>query len=174
VTCLVFQAINKRQKAHCVPADFLLLLGRKASMPNGHKLGHGQDVKSDKDFQTSVRQAVSLTFSARIKLLDEAVKEVDQEMLAREQISRRILREIDSEIVVLEQQLQEISHWQIGQNESVDARRLGLEREILAHKRERRDEIVRRWQDLSALVRRRRDLIMEREELRNLEKMLAP
>ena len=95
-------------------------------------------------------------------------------MLAREQISRRILREIDSEIVVLEQQLEEISHWQIGQNESVDARRLGLEREILAHKRERRDEIVRRWQDLSALVRRRRDLIMEREELKNLEKMLAP
>jgi len=122
----------------------------------------------------NLKQAVSFTFTARIRLLEEAIKEVDQEMLAREQISRRILREIDSEIVVLEQQLEEISHWQIGQNESVDARRLGLEREILAHKRERRNEIVRRWQDLSALVRRRRDLIMEREELRNLEKMLAP
>ena len=144
-------------------------------MPNTP--GSRQDpskITTQGDLQTSVKEAVSLTFSARIKLLDEAIKEVDQEMLAREQISRRILREIDSEIVVLEQQLEEISHWQIGQNESVDARRLGLEREILAHKRERRDEIVRRWQDLSALVRRRRDLIMEREELRNLEKMLAP
>jgi len=144
-------------------------------MPNTP--GSRQDpskITTQGDLQTSVKEAVSLTFSARIKLLDEAIREVGQEMLAREQISRRILREIDSEIVVLEQQLEEISHWQIGQNESVDARRLGLEREILAHKRERRDEIVRRWQDLSALVRRRRDLIMEREELRNLEKMLAP
>ena len=144
-------------------------------MPNSP--GSRQDpskITTQGDLQTSVKEAVSLTFSARINLLEEAIKEVDQEMLAREQISRRILREIDSEIVVLEQQLEEISHWQIGQNESVDARRLGLEREILAHKRERRDEIVRRWQDLSALVRRRRDLIMEREELKNLEKMLAP
>jgi len=142
-------------------------------MPNSHQASQSKD-QANGELSKSLKEAVSLTFSARIKLLDEAVKEVDQEMLAREQISRRILREIDSEIVVLEQQLQEISHWQIGQNESVDARRLGLEREILAHKRERRNEIVRRWQDLSALVRRRRDLIMEREELQNLEKMLAP
>ena len=144
-------------------------------MPNSSKPRQDPSkITTQGDLQTSVKDAVSLTFSARIKLLNEAIKEVDQEMLVREQISRRILREIDSEIVALEQQLKEINHWQIGQNESVDARRLGLEREILAHKRERRDEIVRRWQDLSALVRRRRDLIMEREELRNLEKMLAP
>jgi len=144
-------------------------------MPNSSKPRQDPSkITTQGDLQTSVKDAVSLTFSARIKLLNEAIKEVDQEMLVREQISRRILREIDSEIVALEQQLKEINHWQIGQNESVDARRLGLEREILAHKRERRDEIVRRWQDLSALVRRRRDLIMEREELKNLEKMLAP
>jgi len=121
-----------------------------------------------------LKKTFSGTLSGKIKILKEAIEEINQEIEERRKLSKNLLKKIDSDLFTLEYQLKELKHYVLGHNHSIEFRRLGLEREILGLKKEKRSEAIREWEDISSLLRKRRDLIMEYQGLKNLEKMLAP
>ena len=121
-----------------------------------------------------LKKTVSGTLSGKIKILKEAIAEISQEIEERRKLSKNVLEKIDSDLFTLEYQLKELKHYVLGHNHSIEFRRLGLEREILGLKKEKRSEAIREWEDISSLLRKRRDLIMEYQSLKNSEKMLAP
>ena len=61
--------------------------------------------------------------------------------------------------------LKELENWKLGQVDIIETRRLGLERELFGLRQQKRIEYVRAWSDISTLKRKRRELIMEYENL---------
>jgi hypothetical protein len=109
----------------------------------------------------NIPERLAGSFSKKLKILAEAIEELNQEVKKRIKMSYLFQTKIDAEILRLEFLLRELDHWTLGCEESIEHRRLGLEREILNLRREKRSERLRAWEDIDSLIRRRRELIME-------------
>ncbi|MEW6664117.1 MAG: hypothetical protein AB1512_02705 [Thermodesulfobacteriota bacterium] len=109
--------------------------------------------------------AVSSSLESKLRILGDAITELDTDILDREVLSLALGREMDREISDLEFELKEVKHRTLGGIETMEARRLALEREVLALKHEKRGEYVRAWADISALRRKRREFVMEFDNL---------
>jgi hypothetical protein len=98
---------------------------------------------------------------------------LDQDIEERERIGYQLQSKIVSEVFDLELELKELKHWTLGWSDSIEARRLGLEREVLGLRQQRRSEYVKEWSDVSSLKRRRRGFILEYENLVRTGEMMV-
>ena len=95
------------------------------------------------------------SFRKKLKILSEAIEELNLDIEERERISQRVQEKIDKEISHLEFVLKELEKWTLGQVEIIETRRLGLERELYSLRQQKRSEYVRAWSDISTLKRKR-------------------
>jgi hypothetical protein len=108
----------------------------------------------------------------KIKILAEAIEEVDHLVELRKALSKLIQDRIDKEIFNSECLLLQVKPWQLGHSQSIEMRRLGLEREILSLGKEKRGEDVRAWEHISSLMKLKRQFLMEYQNLLNTKEAL--
>jgi len=118
-----------------------------------------------------VAGAVGKTLRKKLEILAEAIEEVNQDIQERERISQQVQDKIGTDIFDLEFELRELKKWALGANDSIEARRLGLERELLDLRQQKRSECIRKWSDISSLKRKKREFIMEYESLTKIKDM---
>ena len=140
-----------------------------------------QDVRSSDffDVQTSkgkrepaVSELLSGTFSNKLKIIREAIREIEEDMEARVELGLSFRLRIDSEIEKCKAMLIPIENHTLGYNSSIEFRRLSVERQIFLLTKELRAEDLRAWEDIVALMKERRNLEMEYKALINTRKML--
>ena len=66
----------------------------------------------------------------------------------------------------------QLKPWQLGNSQSIEMRRLGIEREILSLNKEKRSEEVRAWEHIASLMKLRRQFLMEYQNLLDTKKTL--
>lgn len=114
------------------------------------------------------------TFEEKLKILGEAIEEVDCEIGIRLDLSRNMQERLKGSRDWIAGKLNRFEAWQWGYKSSVDFRRTSLERELLGVYRDIRSEQQRAFSDIVALKRERRSLLMEYKSLKATEKALAP
>lgn len=119
-----------------------------------------------------ISKAFAGSLSNKLKILAEAIEEIDHLIALRKALSKVIGKRIDKEIFNSECLLIQVKPWQLGHSNSIEMRRLGLEREILALNKEKRSEEVRQWEHISSLIKLKRQFIIEYQKLLNTKETL--
>lgn len=130
---------------------------------------HRADMK-EADFP----QLLAGSFEERIRILREAIEEIDLEIGVRERLNRDLAEAFKRDREWLSIKLSEFDKWQFGYKPSVDFRRTALERELLGIYRESRTEKHRRFSDIASLRKERRKLLMEYKSLKATKKGIEP
>ena len=137
--------------------------------PDSSQEGATPDGQSKK---IDISKAFSGSLPNKLRILSEAIEEVNQLIVLRKAISQVIQDRVDKEIFNSETLLLQVKPWQLGHNQSIEMRRLGLEREILSLRKEKRGEDVKVWEHVSSLMKLRRQFVIEYENLLNTKKSL--
>ena len=87
--------------------------------------------------------AVAGIFQKRLKILKEAIGELNLDIQERERKSQQVQDKIDGEIFHLAFVLKELENWTLGQVDIIETRRLGLERELFDLRQQKRSEFIR-------------------------------
>jgi hypothetical protein len=141
-----------------------------------------QDIKVNGliDTQTSrekkepvVSELLTGTFSNKLKIIREAIQEIEEDIDARVELGLSLRLRIDSEIEKCKAMLTPIENHTLGYNPSIEFRRLSIERQVFLLTKELRAEDLRVWEDIVALFKERRNLEMEYKALINTSKMLG-
>lgn len=110
-------------------------------------------------------ETVGGTLDTKIRILLEAIEEIEAEIGKRSTLTGTINEKINGNSFDVQRELNRIKDWQLGYKQSIEMRRLGLERELLSLNKQKRAEMVKAWQDIEQLIKRRRELIMEYQSL---------
>jgi hypothetical protein len=139
------------------------------------ELYSSEHLKIGKDSRKRLKltKAVVGSFEKRLTILAEAIKELNLDIQERESLSQHVQSKIDREISHLEFVLKELENWTLGQVEMIEIRRLGLERELFGLSQQKRSEYIRDWSDISTLKRKRREFIIEYENLIRTMEMIG-
>ena len=119
-----------------------------------------------------ISRTLSGSLQNKMKILRDAIEEIDNLIQLRKALSDSIYERVDREISDADFQLSQLKPWQLGHNHSIEMRRIGVEREILALMKEKRSEDVKKWEHISSLVKLRRQFAMELEQLRSTRQTL--
>jgi len=141
------------------------------SLPDKFEFSH--DLGDRKRNTPEMSRLLTGTFSNKLKILREAIDEIDREIEKRIKLGKSFREKIDSELFSCRTQLKYIENYTLGYNSSVEFRRLGLERQIALLTKELRSEQLRAWEDVVSLVKEKRTFIMEYKNLMNTRKMLS-
>jgi len=141
-----------------------------------------QDIRSSNflDDQTGkanrepvVSELLTGAFSNKLKIIREAIQEIDEDIEARVELGLSFRLRIDVEIEKCKAMLTPIESHTLGYNPSIEFRRLSIERQIFLLTKELRAEDLRAWEDIVSLMKDRRSLEMEYKALINTSKMLG-
>lgn len=141
------------------------------SLPDKFEFSHDEGDK--KRSAPEMSRLLTGTFSNKLKILSEAIDEIDREIEKRIKLGKSFRERIDSELFSCRTQLKYIENYTVGYNSSVELRRLGLERQIAMLTKELRSEQLRAWEDVVSLVKEKRIFTMEYKNLMNTRKMLS-
>jgi len=119
-----------------------------------------------------LNKAIAGSFEKRLKILSEAIDELNLDIREREEKGRQLQDTIDGEVSHLEFVLKDLENWKLGEVDAIETRRLGLERELFGLRQQKRSEYVRAWSDISTLKRKRREFIMDYENLLRTREMI--
>jgi hypothetical protein len=143
----------------------------------GQELGEAdfRDVpKSRPDERTPIVSGLlSATFENKLRIIREAIQEIEREIEERIGLGKAFRNRIDSEVSKCKAMLKLIEDFAIGYNPSIEMRRLNIERQIFTLTRELRSEDLRAWEDITSLMKERRTLDMEYKALLNTRKVLS-
>ncbi|MEM2947422.1 MAG: hypothetical protein QXN96_04185 [Candidatus Bathyarchaeia archaeon] len=128
--------------------------------------------ESNKSKRVDISKSFSGTLSNKLRILSEAVEEIDQLIELRKSLSKVIQERIEREISNSEYLLSQVKPWQLGTSHSIEMRRLGLEKEILSLRKEKRSEEVRCWEHIASLKKLRRQFVIEYQNLLNTKNIL--
>lgn len=101
----------------------------------GDHIGVRESEPDRKKPKVEVSKILIGTFSKKLEIIREAIEEINEEIDKRMEISREFGVEVDEKIRNLEFELGELGRWQLGHNQSIEFRRLGLERDLLTLKK---------------------------------------
>lgn len=113
---------------------------------------------------------LSGTFDERIRILGNAINEIDLEIGVRKDLHRYLQQSQKISRDWIAGKLLRFDTWQFGYKPSVDFRRTALEKELAGVYREARSERQRAFSDISSLKKERRGLLMEYKSLKAIGK----
>lgn len=104
--------------------------------------------------------------SRRVQMLREAIEEIDSLIKSREELGRDFGGQIEKEIKEVLFQLSFLPEpWRAGFLPEMEFLRLSLHKSLTSRKKDRRQEDLKRWEHLSELIKEKRKLLMEYEQL---------
>lgn len=104
----------------------------------------------------------------KISLLSQFAEQINNDIRSRRSLNKMFLKHLNQEIRELEFQLKEIKSWQLGNNASIESRRIHLEKELIQLKRQKRLWLTSSWKDIQWL---KKELRQYQGELRSLERI---
>ena len=111
-------------------------------------------------------QGSSGILSKRVAILREAIEEIDRLIQSREKLGEMFKEQIEREIKEVLHQLSFLPEpWREGFLPEMEFLRLSLHKSLTSRRKDRRQEELKRWEHLSQLIREKRKLIMEYEQL---------
>ena len=122
--------------------------------------------------KTSISKTLSGIFNLRLKILKEPIDEINDEIRLRQVLNNSLIQEITVKLKHINFLLRDLDNWTMGYNESIENRRLELQREILALEKEIRSEKVRFWEDMVSLVNKRIDYLIEYRTIKSISELL--
>lgn len=120
-----------------------------------------------------VPELLAGTLSNKLRILAEAIQEIEGEIEERIKLGLSFRKRIDSEVSKCGDMLIPIKNFTLGHNPSIELRRMGLEKQVFVLTRELRTEDLRAWEDIISLMKERRNLAMEYKSLLATRKMLS-
>jgi len=133
--------------------------------PRTGELHRGPDTRPD--------DATSQAFAVKLKILTEAIEEIDRAIAARKELSRKFRKQIEKEIEEVKYNLSYLQPpWRIGFQPKVEFIRITLQKSMTSRKKDKRTEQLKLWEHVLGLVKERRKLIMEYQELLSAQKKL--
>ena len=122
--------------------------------------------------KSSISNTLSSIFNFRLKILKEPIDEINDEIRLRQVLNNSLIQEITVKLKHIKFLLRDLDNWTMGYNESIENRRLELQREILALEKEIRSEKVRFWEDMVSLVNKRIDYLIEYRTIKSISELL--
>ena len=104
----------------------------------------------------------------KIVLLTQFIDQINTDIKSRRSLNKMFLKNLNQEIRETEFQLKEIKTWQLGNNASIESRRIHLEKELTQLKRQKREWLTDSWKDIQSL---RKELRQHEWELRSLQRI---
>jgi len=104
----------------------------------------------------------------KMALLTQFIDQITSDIKSRRSLNKMFLKHLNQEIRETEFQLKEIKSWQLGNNASIESRRIHLEKELTQLKRQKREWLTDSWKDIQSL---RKELRQHEGELRSLERI---
>lgn len=120
----------------------------------------------------SITDSLSRSFVERLTILRTPIDEISGEIRVRELLTRALNEEVDFKAKKLRFLVRELDTWTMGYNDSIENRRIWLQKEILNLEKEKRAEKLRFWEDVVSLANKRREFIMEYETLSRISRIL--
>jgi len=114
-----------------------------------------EDLETDKT--ESPEPPASAYFADRIETATQNKEQLRKEIELREQMHRRFICEIDSQMTYAQISLEQFSGWGVGYNTGVDVKRNHLERMLLQLRNDRRAAVLSAWQDLTRMRKELRE-----------------
>ena len=118
-------------------------------------------------------QPVESVFAFKLKVLAEAIQEIDRAIAARKGLNRRFHAQIEKGIEEIKYNLSFLQPpWKVGFQPKVEFIRISLQKSMCSRKNHKRAEELKLWEHTLRLVQERRKLIMEYQELLNAQSKL--
>jgi hypothetical protein len=110
---------------------------------------------------------------SKLQALREAIREVDQEIRAREILSEGFLEALTGEADVVRRLLARLGEpWSKGYLPAFEELRTALTRELFNLTNRERSERLRMWEDIAALRKQRREYLLEYQALKKTAELL--
>jgi hypothetical protein len=118
-------------------------------------------------------ESEELFFFDKIDLIRQAILETISEMKNRRKLNQLFILGIDSKLVGLLHNLEELKHWSLGNNASIETRRIHLEKEVLQLEKEKRINNLNCWRDLLLLKKDLREALGEYKSLMRFKEIVS-
>lgn len=104
-------------------------------------------------------------FFDKIEKIKQVIIETISEMKNRQRLNELFIQGIDTKMANFLHQLEELKHWSLGNNPSIETRRIHLEKEVLQLEKEKRINNLTCWRDLLLLKKELREALSEYKTL---------
>lgn len=112
--------------------------------------------------------------SRRLQILKDAIEEIDRQIEQRKKLTGHFREQIDAEIEECQSFLGKLPHpWSEGFVPKMEFIRISLHKSLLTRRKDRRSEELSFWEDLTGLIKEKRKLMMEYEEIKNAQEKLS-
>jgi len=132
-----------------------------------------EDFPIESTEEVSIQAELAGTFEERLRILKEAIEEIDSEIGVRIGLSKAQQEDLTVSRDWVVGKINRFENWQFGYKPSVDFRRTALERELLGIYREARAERQRTFSDIVGFKKERRNLLMEYKSLKASKKAVS-
>jgi len=113
-----------------------------------------------------IAASVSRVFETKLAILKEAMEEIDAGLRAREKLNQAFENQIDAEISECQDYLGKLPYpWSEGFQPKVEFLRLSLHKSLLTRRKDKRTEQLAYWGDVTSLLEKKRNLLMEYQNL---------
>ncbi len=112
-------------------------------------------------------------FFDKIERIRQVIVETIFEMKNRQRLNESFIQGIDSKIANMLHELKELKHWSLGNNPSIETRRIHLEKEVLQLEKEKRINNLNCWRDLLLLKKDLREALSEYKTLMRFKEILS-
>lgn len=114
----------------------------------------------------AVSASISKVFDAKLAILNEAIEEISAGQREREKLNETFEKQIDGEIAECQDLLGRLPHpWSEGFYPVVESLRVTLHKSLLTRRKDKRTEQLAFWDDVTMLLEKKRDLLMEYQNL---------
>ena len=112
-------------------------------------------------------------FLDKMELNRQVIVETIAEIKTRQRLNSLFIQGIDSKIANMLHELDKLKHWSLGNNPSIETRRIHLEKEILQLEKEKRVNNLNCWRDLLLLKKDLREALGEYKTLMRFKEILS-
>lgn len=126
------------------------------------------------DEEAKSPKALSTILSRRLQILKDAIEEIDRQIEQRKKLTGHFREQIDSEIEECQSFLGKLPYpWSEGFVPKMEFIRISLHKSLLTRRKDKRSEELSFWEDLTGLIKEKRKLMMEYEEIKNAQEKLS-
>ncbi|MCI0330711.1 MAG: hypothetical protein L0196_07140 [candidate division Zixibacteria bacterium] len=106
----------------------------------------------------------------KLALLNEFIEQLTNDIRSRRNLNKMFLKELNKEIRTIQDGIEELKHWTLGNSQVIETRRLALETELLRLSELKRTWLAGAWKDIQFLKRQLRHFQSEQRSLTRLQR----
>ncbi len=106
----------------------------------------------------------------KLALLNEFIDQITNDIRSRRNLNKMFLKELNREVRTIQDGIEELKHWTLGNSPVIETRRLAFETELLRLTQLKRTWLAGAWKDIQFLKRQLRHFESEQRSLTRLQR----